>query len=639
MGRGAHLVCYNVDPVTERTDRTPIDDVRVRIFSAASLDDRTEMDRLVESGAERDGRSEVESSESWAFFPWTGKLVRIPSESALQERRASRIQADLPSEERTKLASLRVGVVGLSRGTSTALTLAREGIGGTFRLADLDDQGSSNAVFVAREILQIFPYARVELFPRGIGDDSMDAFFGDPSAPLDLLFEECDDLRVKALLRREAQRRHVATGVEGLRAYEKVPILVALLGAESMSARLAVSLGDIEERLKREAVDDVPIRDDDAPISFAPVSAAPSIVETLVRHATLAPSCGNAQPWVFSYASGVLHCIHDRKRSASFLDFEDRATLVAFGALAENVRLSAAAQRIAIRIEAFPRRDDPSIVCDAIVGGPAPPPNFQTGRLAAQIDLRVTNRKLGPRAPITDDETAPLVRMAEAAGAELRLVQSDRELTELGEILGRAEKLRFLSPIMHREMMAEMRWTSDEATQTRDGLDVTTLELSVADTAAMKLLRNPSIVEMLGAAGDGLAQPSRRALAAASAFGLVRVPLSNGEPRAVRAAYFRGGSAMQRVWLEAGARGWAVQPMTSIVFLVARLDAVTPTERQGLTESEIADLTELRSRFRGVFGQPKGAVEVFAFRLAKADPPAARSLRRHPGDVLRIAAR
>lgn len=538
------------------------------------------------------------------------------------------------------LATLRIGIVGLAKGKSAALTLAREGIGGTFRLADLDERSFANAEQVAQEIRDARPSAQIELFSQGIGADTMDAFFRD----LDLLFEECDDLRVKAMLRREARARGVAAGVDGIGAYEKVPILVALLGAESMSARLAVSLGDIEERLKREAVDDVPIRDEDAPISFAPVSAAPSIVETLVRHASLAPSCGNAQPWTFSYASGVLHCIHDRKRSASFLDFEDRATLVAFGALAENVRLSAAAQRIALRVEAFPRRDDPSVICDAIVGGPAPPPNVQTGRLAAQIELRATNRKLGPRAPLPEDVAASLVRMADGAGAKLHLVTGDRELAELGDILGRAEKLRFVSPIMHREMMAELRWTSDEARQTRDGLDVATLELDAADTEAMKLLRNRSVVEMLGAAGDGLAQPSRRALGAASAFGLVTVglgnaPLAGRDARAVRAAYFKGGSAMQRVWLDANARGWAIQPMTTLVFLLARLDSVTATDRQGLSESEIAELGGLRERFRAIMTPPKASVEVFAFRLSKADPPAARSLRRHPGDVLRMAAK
>lgn len=95
---------------------------------------------------------------------------------------------------------------------------------------------------------------------------------------------------------------------------------------------------------------------------------------------------------------------------------------------------------------------------------------------------------------------------------------------------------------------------------------------------------------------------------------------------------------MQRVWLEANARGWAVQPMTAIVYLFARLDAVTPGNDMGMTRREIEELTELRRRFRAVFGSEGGSrdVEVFAFRVAKAGPPTARSLRRHVSDILRL---
>lgn len=129
-------------------------------------------------------------------------------------------------------------------------------------------------------------------------------------------------------------------------------------------------------------------------------------------------------------------------------------------------------------------------------------------------------------------------------------------------------------------------------------------------------------------------------MASASAFGLVTVPLprEGADRRAIRGAYFRGGSAMQRVWLEANARGWAVQPMTAIVYLFARLDAMTAGDDKGLAGRELTELRALRDRFRRLLGSQGGAadVEVFAFRLAKAAPPTARSLRRHVHDILRV---
>ena len=760
--------------------RAACDVAHVRLFSAAAPADMLAVERLVEQGdalyvhdgvevalrelyetrapdrkleGEALGRlalahagGDFATYGTWAFFAWSGRLVHILAEADFEELRTSRNRNKITREEQTKLGALRVGVVGLSVGQSTALTLALEGIGGLFRLADFDTLNLSNmnrlragvheigvnkAVITAREILEINPYARLELFPQGLTDETMDAFFGGPDAPLDLLFEECDDLRMKVLLRQEAKKRRVALLMEtsdrglldverfdtepsrplfhglageldpaqlaGMSAYEKVPIILAILGAESMSPRLAASLVDVEATLKtwpqlasavalggainadaarrialgsfegsgrfyvdlEQLVGDrvdarsdvVPHRDEPAHVpAAAPApshphphpTALPTVVETLVRHASLAPSGGNAQPWRFVYANGKLRCFHDRERSESFLDFEDRASYMAFGALAENLRLSAAGLRVALRIDAFPRPDEPLLVCEAVLGGQAPTPSAETWRLAAQIELRVTNRKLGPRVPMPAEEVAALHAVAAGTGADLRILTGEDELAELGEILGQGDKLRFLSPVMHQEMMGEMRWTQAETDRTRDGLDVATLELGAVDAAAMKLLRKWSIMDTLGkvGGGHGLAQPSKKALTAASAFGLVTVklPREGLDRRAIQTAYFDGGAAMQRVWLEANARGWAVQPMTAIVYLFARLDAVTKDDAQGLSPREITELGELRARFRRLLGSRGGKsdVEVFAFRVAKAEPPTARSLRRHVHDILRV---
>ena len=148
---------------------------------------------------------------TWVHYPWSGRLVRVLPSSEFEELRTSRNRNKITREEQTRLGALRVGIAGLSVGQSTAVTLALEGIGGVFRLADFDTLSLSNmnrlragvheigvnkAVLVAREIYEINPYAVVEVFLRGVRDDSIDAFFS-KSAPLNLLFEECDDLKMK----------------------------------------------------------------------------------------------------------------------------------------------------------------------------------------------------------------------------------------------------------------------------------------------------------------------------------------------------------------------------------------------------------------------------------------------------------
>ncbi len=134
-------------------------------------------------------------------------------------------------------------------------------------------------------------------------------------------------------------------------------------------------------------------------------------------------------------------------------------------------------------------------------------------------------------------------------------------------------------------------------------------------------------MDLVGRIGGGraLEKPARKAIAAASAVGLVTVP------GRTREAYFAGGRAMQRVWLEATARGLAFQPMAPITYLFARLEL---GGGEGLSPAEAATLRELRARFGALFPAAASMGEPMLFRVARAAPPSARALRRPVDDVL-----
>jgi hypothetical protein len=139
-------------------------------------------------------------------------------------------------------------------------------------------------------------------------------------------------------------------------------------------------------------------------------------------------------------------------------------------------------------------------------------------------------------------------------------------------------------------------------------------------------------MELVGRVGGGraLEKPARKAIAAASAVGLVTVPGRTRED------YFAGGRAMQRVWLEATARGLAFQPMAPLTYLFARLEL---GGGEGLSVREAATLRELRAAFAALFPEAVGRGEPMLFRVARAASPSARALRRRVDDVLVIEPR
>ncbi|MFF3306187.1 ThiF family adenylyltransferase [Streptomyces sp. NPDC002952] len=131
---------------------------------------------------------------------------------------------ELTRERQQVLLRRRVGVIGLSVGSSAALACAMEGVGGAFRLADFGPLGLSNlnrlsagvhdlgvekSVLCARRMYELDPYLDIEVFRSGVTEDTIEDPFSAPADGdgLDLLVEECDTPWVKVAAREHARRR------------------------------------------------------------------------------------------------------------------------------------------------------------------------------------------------------------------------------------------------------------------------------------------------------------------------------------------------------------------------------------------------------------------------------------------------
>ena len=128
----------------------------------------------------------------WVYYPWRKTLVHILDEKEFIEVRTNRNQLKITKEEHQKLATKRIGIIGLSVGQSIALTIAMERICGGLRLADFDSLDLSNmnrlrtgvfnlsipkVVIAAREIAEIDPFLDVDIYPDGIQESNFAEFF------------------------------------------------------------------------------------------------------------------------------------------------------------------------------------------------------------------------------------------------------------------------------------------------------------------------------------------------------------------------------------------------------------------------------------------------------------------------------
>ena len=95
--------------------------------------------------------------------------------------------------------------------------------------------------------------------------------------------------------------------------------------------------------------------------------------------------------------------------------------------------------------------------------------------------------------------------------------------------------------------------------------------------------------------------------------------------------FFDGGRALERVWLTATELGLAIQPIAALGYLFARLER---GNGDGFTNEEQHTLRGLRAEYKSIFTLESDEAELLLFRIAVAEPPTARSLRRPVESVL-----
>lgn len=171
---------------------------------------------------------EMSETSNWVYFPWDDRVVRYPSQADHLSIRTWRNKNLVTEEEQQKLALAKVAIFGLSVGSNVAAQLAQSGIGGEFLLADADrispsnlnrmrasmaDVGIKKTVFVGRKMAEVDPYIKQTHLGDGYKGIATDEVLEQWSP--DIIFDEVDNLSVKAMIRQTAQRLKVPVMMVG----------------------------------------------------------------------------------------------------------------------------------------------------------------------------------------------------------------------------------------------------------------------------------------------------------------------------------------------------------------------------------------------------------------------------------------
>lgn len=366
------------------------------------------------------------------------------------------------------------------------------------------------------------------------------------------------------------------------------------------------ALGPVEVNLEAEAdlftppPEDPPLQSDDS-------------IELIVDAARRAPSGGNVQPWRFEADNKEVRFFMNPERTST-MDVAFRATYVGVGAAIFNARVQAASLKVLGPIKLFPEGKPSHHVATMQLGVQG---DVAISPLSAFLHTRSSNRRIGEPAAVPTETVAALMRGVEREGARLHFVTDRARINSGADLLAASDRLRFLLPTVHQEMLGEIRWPGRDSLE--DGLDVRTLEMDPGGYAALDIVSRPDVMGHLAdwRAGQALGMRMKASIMTSSALAVVTVP------RAEPLWYVRGGAAMERFWLSCDMFGLAVQP-ASPVFLYA----VNETDIQQLAGERYRDeMFQLFEQFNEFWGIGDGETAIMVFRVFQAPPPSVHSVR------------
>jgi nitroreductase len=353
----------------------------------------------------------------------------------------------------------------------------------------------------------------------------------------------------------------------------------------------------------------------------------PETIGALLKAGVQAPSGDNMQPWRFHWDGDLLDLILDAKRDESLFNVRQLASFVALGAVVENLALAASTYGYRAELQYFPAGSSSDVVTRIQFHGGAEP-----GPLAAAIFERCVNRRsYDRRATLAPETIAAITNEATLfPGIGICWVTDLERRKRLAKIAARGDRLLFENPEVHGHLFSCIRWTQNEAERTRDGLPITTLELSGVDALMFPKLKHWSLVRRLNLLGLSrvAAMKSGALIRGSSAVGLITVPDASPE------AFLQAGRAFQRVWLRATLEKLSFQPMTGFVLLQLRC---LLGDHHGLTEEQVELLASTGKELTTVFAGVAGKMPALMFRIGKAKAPSGRTLRRELSEISNLS--
>lgn len=339
-------------------------------------------------------------------------------------------------------------------------------------------------------------------------------------------------------------------------------------------------------------------------------------IEKILDAGIQAPSGSNSQPWKFRIEGEKLLVFAEYKKDHPVLNYRNRGTLIAQGALLENITIASRNFGYEPQISLFPNSEDQNCVASVTFRK-----SDRTGDpLFEAISKRATNRKPYSKSALSEEQLKELTSISENfPGLQLRFETSPDKIQTIAQASSVNEIVMLEDKQLHSLFYNEITWNEQEDSQRRMGFFLKTLEMNFGQRSALRLFKSWSIIKFfnkLGAA-RGIASSNAKTYAAVGAIGVVVVPDNDLD-------FLKAGRLMERVWLNATKMGLGFHLVTGILYLWQRIQ---DSDFKDLSDEHRRLTEEAYKSIANAFNIAPDQRIAVLFRIGNTTPPSARSKR------------
>ena len=336
-----------------------------------------------------------------------------------------------------------------------------------------------------------------------------------------------------------------------------------------------------------------------------------SIYSYLAEAGQSAPSAGNMQPWFFHEKNNQLFLYIDlEKLEDSYFSREHPVTLLAVGAVVENIMQTAQLNDMDLEFDYFPPQDSGKCASFKVKNK-----NLKRAEKTEQLALfnRCTNRLPFNKKTVPQNILDELLSLS-TANAQLVAYQSKEEISLWSKWLYTASEVRFRTPNIHEWFEKTLKFTPEEVA-TREGLDIKLLELPAISALILKVAQTWKQMSLCNKFYIYKLLAKLETLNINAAPALIGIIASPGMPFAIES-----GRLMEKMWIKANELGLSIQPYYAVSDQMYRL-------KKGIIPSSLeASIAHLDDEINTTL-KLKNAFVYILFRVGYCDKTPQKSLR------------